>query len=93
MKPEIKIDEDGTKKYFLNGKLHRSEGPAVENADGSKIWYLNGERHRLDGPAVENADGTKEWYINGKDVTNEIKIWLKEYPLPENETLFKLTWT
>jgi hypothetical protein len=38
--------EDGTKVWYLNGKLHREDGPAVESTDGSKAWYLHGERHR-----------------------------------------------
>ena len=34
---------DGTKSWYLNGKLHREDGPAIECADGNKFWYLNGE--------------------------------------------------
>ena len=32
-----------TKFWYLKGKLHREDGPAVEWADGDKFWYLNGE--------------------------------------------------
>ena len=39
----VKIWDDGTKIWYLNGKLHREDGPAVECADGNKYWYLNGE--------------------------------------------------
>ena len=28
-------------KHYLNGKLHRPDGPAVEYADGSKEWWLD----------------------------------------------------
>jgi len=31
----------GSKKWYLNGKLHREDGPAIELRDGSKEWYLN----------------------------------------------------
>ena len=31
-------------KWYLNDKLHRVDGPAVEYADGVKKWYLNGVR-------------------------------------------------
>lgn len=62
----VKVDDDGTKYWYLNDRLHREDGPAVENANGSKYWYLNGDLHRTDGPAVEYADGSKEWYLNGK---------------------------
>jgi hypothetical protein len=48
------------------GKLHRTDGPALEYADGSEEWYLDGKRHRSDGPAVECADGSKLWYLDGK---------------------------
>jgi hypothetical protein len=65
-KPICKIDEEGTKRWYLNGKLHREDGPAIEYANGAKEWWLNGKLHREDGPAVEYADGTKMWYINGK---------------------------
>ena len=63
--PTLHMARDGTKQWWLNGKLHREDGPAVEHADGSKEWYLNGKIHREDGPAFEGADGTKEWYLNG----------------------------
>jgi antitoxin component YwqK of YwqJK toxin-antitoxin module len=62
----VKIYSNGTKEWFLNGKRHREDGPAVEWSDGSKHWYLNGKLHREDGPAVEWSDGSKEWHLNGK---------------------------
>jgi hypothetical protein len=59
---------DGTKRWYLNDKLHRTDGgPAVEYPDGTKRWYLNGKLHRTDGgPAIELSDGTKYWYLNGE---------------------------
>jgi hypothetical protein len=57
---------DGTKYWYLNGKVHREDGPSVEWADGTKKWYLNSKLHRKDGPAIEYADGDKEWYLNDK---------------------------
>ena len=62
----VNVDDCGSKFWYLNGKLHREDGPAIEYPDGSKFWYLNGKRHRVDGPAIEDADGSKEWYLNGK---------------------------
>ena len=58
--PIYKIDDDGTKRYYLNVKLHREDGPALEFAYGGKQWYKNGKLHRNDGPAIEHADGTKK---------------------------------
>jgi hypothetical protein len=55
-----------SKEWYLNGKLHREDGPAIERANGDKWWYLNGKQHREDGPAVEYANGDKWWYLNGK---------------------------
>ena len=63
---KVTVDDYGTKRWYLNGKRHREDGPAVERADGDKFWYLNGNLHREDGPAVERADGSKSWWINGK---------------------------
>ena len=68
---KIKEDSDGTKRWCINGKYHRTDGPAIEWADGSKSWYLNGKCHRTDGPAIEGADGYKAWHLNGQQVTWE----------------------
>ena len=57
---------DGDKEWYLNGKWHRTDGPAVERADGDKHWFLNGKYHRIDGPAVEYFNGSKVWCLNGK---------------------------
>ena len=67
----VKVYADDSKFWYLNGKLHREDGPAVEYTDGSKYWHLNGERHREDGPAVEHTDGSKCWYLNGNYMTEE----------------------
>ena len=50
----------------LEGKLHRTDGPAIEYADGYKEWWINDKPHRIDGPAVEWVDGRKYWFMNGK---------------------------
>jgi len=63
--PVCKTDSYGTKRWLLNGELHRTDGPAVERASGDKHWYQNGELHRVDGPAVEWANGDKRWFVNG----------------------------
>ena len=67
----VKVWSNGDKAWYLNDKLHREDGPAIEYANGNKFWYLNGKRHREDGPAIEWADGDKSWYLNGKEVTEE----------------------
>ena len=67
----VKVWDNGDKEWWLNGKRHREDGPAMEWADGSKSWYLNGKLHREDGPAYESANGSKSWYLNDEEVTEE----------------------
>jgi hypothetical protein len=68
LKYDIVIDRNGTERWFLNGKLHREDGPAVIRADGTQYWYLNGVIHREDGPAVIWADGMPWWFHNGERI-------------------------
>ena len=35
---------DGSKEWYVDDKLHRTDGPAVEWADGAKAWSLHGKR-------------------------------------------------
>jgi hypothetical protein len=42
--PKMQVLPDGSKEWWLNGKLHRTDGPAVERADGMKMWWLNGKQ-------------------------------------------------
>ena len=63
---KVKVLPDGTKSWYLNGKLHRADGPAVEYSDGHKEWWLNNKLHREDGPAVKRTNGSKAWYLNGQ---------------------------
>jgi len=66
-----KTDADGDKRWYLDGKLHRADGPAieaVEYADGYKAWFLDGKLHRADGPAIEYTNGDKIWYLDDKQI-------------------------
>ena len=69
--PKMEIDPDGSKEWYLNGFLHREDGPAIENPNGEKLWYLHGNLHCEDGPAIEWPNGTKFWYLNDEKVTWE----------------------
>ena len=92
---KVKVYEDGSTFWHLNGKLHREDGPAVEYSNGSKFWWLNGQRHREDGPAGEYADGGKFWWLNGQrhredgpavEYSNGSKEWwLNDDELTEQE--------
>jgi len=83
-RPTCTTYPNGDKAWYLNGKLHREDGPAVECANGHKEWFLNGIRHREDGPALEKANGDKAWFLNGKfhredgpavEWANSDKVW------------------
>jgi hypothetical protein len=60
------IERNGEKEWYLNGKRHRVDGPAIEDPDGYKAWFVDGKYHRIDGPAIELPSGNKYWYIDGK---------------------------
>ena len=40
---EYIVNANGDKWWYLNGKCHRENGPAIEGANGDKFWYLNGK--------------------------------------------------
>ena len=42
---EVKVDSYGSKLWYQNGKLHRLDGPAVENAYGIKEWWIEGQNY------------------------------------------------
>lgn len=59
------ICANGRKQWWVDGQLHRIDGPAFEcDFDGSKLWYVDGLQHRLDGPAIDTPR-CKGWYVNG----------------------------
>jgi hypothetical protein len=57
--------------WWLNGKRHRTDGPAVIWEDGDQWWLLNDNPHRTDGPAIIRANGTQIWYLNGQVYTEQ----------------------
>jgi hypothetical protein len=67
----VKVVKGGTRMWFLNGKRHREDGPAVEHPDGYKEWRFNGKVHREDGPAIEYASGKEEWWRHGCYMSEE----------------------
>ena len=83
--------------WWLNGQLHRIDGPAFED-NNEKRWYTEGKLHRLDGPAMIWKDGSRFWYINGRQFTEEQFIWLQDRNITcpwdkETDAEFLLTWT
>ena len=65
--------------WFLDGALHREDGPAVHYASQSyRAWFVNGVKHREDGPAEIWMD-VKRWWINGIEYTKEdFNQWLEK---------------
>jgi hypothetical protein len=64
MKPTLRKYPNGTQTWWLNGKIHREDGPAVIRPNGTQEWFINGKRHRKDGPAYIESNGIQVWYIN-----------------------------
>jgi len=60
----VRVFDDHTE-WFQDGKLHRTDGPAIEWANGGKSWYQNGQLHRIDGPAIEWVYGHRSWFRHG----------------------------
>jgi hypothetical protein len=46
--------------YYVNGALHRVNGPARTWDDGDYMWCLNGKSHRYYGPQNLNT----AWWIH-----------------------------
>lgn len=63
---------DGIVCWYREGKLHREDGPAIEDlATGYKEWWIDNMLHREDGPAIEYADGSTAYSINGGYISEE----------------------
>jgi len=65
----VKINSHGTVRWYdfdNPTRLHREDGPALEDSNGYKEWWLDGKLHREDGPAIEHANGDTYWYLDGK---------------------------
>jgi hypothetical protein len=88
--PILEINENGTKRWRINNKYHRVDGPAVEWVDGDKWWYLNGKRHRVDGPACEYAYGFKSWYLDGENYNFDNWLEANNFISEEEKVMLKL---
>ena len=59
------------KRYWVDGELHREDGPAWIWPDGTFEWYKKGVLHNDFGPAVIDIDGTFEYWVDGNEVSLE----------------------
>ena len=63
--PAVIRPNGSREEWYLNGLLHREDGPAVYGK-GTKIkYYHKGVLHREDGPAVIGSHGLQKWYRYG----------------------------
>ena len=69
-KPVMEEDSYGTKRWYLNGNIHREDGPAVEYTDGTKSWYLKGEIIVSTGPDIEKALFYLSTYLQDQQEVN-----------------------
>ena len=61
---EIVEHDDGTIEYVLNGKTHRSNGPAT-TIHSTCWWYLYDNIHMYYGPANDSTHPGSGWWIHG----------------------------
>jgi len=87
------VIEEGTRRWYQNGFLHREDGPALEYVGGDRFWYQNGELHREDAPAIEYSNGAYSWHLNNRRYSFEEYVD-QIYPNNTKEkTLFILKWS
>lgn len=80
-KSQVHEDITGIKEWYLDGKIHRDDGPAAISPTGVRRWFKHGLLHREDGPAVERLDGNKSaYYINGIEVDINDPNLKQDYP-------------
>lgn len=56
------IQTDKATTYYLDGKLHREDGPAIIREDGQMFWFLNGEAI-TQAQYMEKTNNTATQYI------------------------------
>ena len=57
--------------FWLDGQLHRTDGPALVTAEGDEHWYVEGRRHRADGPAIVTRNGAELFFVDGQAVPSD----------------------
>jgi len=62
------VESRDTKEWWVDGKQHRKDGPAVMINRQNFVrmeWWENGVLHREQKPAVIDSDGNLEYWENG----------------------------
>ena len=63
------IFSDGAEEWFLNNKLHRTDGPAVYPRIPTMVFTW--KTSPKDGPAVIYPDGYEEWFLMVKNTEEQ----------------------
>ena len=90
MRDGMRVDEHGNHRWYVNNRLHRTDGAAVVWRRGTREWWLNGQPHRTDGPAVERWDGTAEWWMDGERYSFQEWLEVNTEITPQQRTLLVL---
>ena len=76
----VKVYPNGDKSWYLNGKRHREDGPAIECVNGSKSWYLNDkevtkeEHKRMTSPVIEMTSVEMTMEEINKALGKQVKV-------------------
>lgn len=62
----VPLNDHKCERWWLDGVVHRDDGPAIIFKDGTRVWYQHGKIHRENGPAIEHPDGGTEWSQNNR---------------------------
>ena len=73
IKYEVYINDNGSEAWYLNGKRHRENGPAIKGAYGSEEWFLNGKIYCKVDFDKEIARRKPTPTYSGKEITIEGK--------------------
>jgi hypothetical protein len=72
-RPTCKVDQFGSKEWYLNDVLHRENGPAIEWYDGMQSWYLNGKYYCEDGHDMRVfIIGLLKWIRDVNSLQNDV---------------------
>ena len=101
--PAVIYPDNERQEWWVNGQLHREDGPAIDIKNGKKGYFNNGKLDRKDGPAVE-SDQIQEckFFVDNKEINaNQYFANAKEWygsldekqkkSLREWATIFKAT--
>jgi hypothetical protein len=88
--PVVRTYGLGQTAHYLNGELHRVDGPALFERNGANRWYWMGRKHRTDGPAVTYVDGRTEFWVHGHHLSPSEERVLRRTSVTVTRTALEL---